>query len=63
MAGPLLYTPEGAADMLNIGRSKVFEMMKDGRLPSVQIGRSRRIPTAALEAFVARLADDAAVES
>jgi excisionase family DNA binding protein len=57
MTGPLLYTPEGAAEMLGIGRSKIFELLADGSLPSVRIGRSRRIPAAALEAYVAQLVD------
>ncbi len=52
----LLYKPEDAARVLGIGRSKVFELMTSGELASVQIGRSRRITRAALEAFVARIA-------
>lgn len=51
----LLYTPERAADVLDIGRSKVFELMASGDLVSVQIGRSRRIPRQSLELYVDRL--------
>jgi excisionase family DNA binding protein len=52
-----LLKPEEAATYLGIGRSKVFELLADGRLASVRIGRSRRITVAALDDFVARLAE------
>jgi excisionase family DNA binding protein len=51
----LLYRPEAAAELLGIGRSKLFEEMAAGRLHSVTIGRSRRIPRAELERYVAAL--------
>ncbi len=51
----VLLTPEEAAARLGIGRTKVFGLIANGRLRSVSIGRSRRVPTAALEAFVAQL--------
>jgi len=52
----LLYRPEEAAAALSLGRSKVFELMADGRLKSVQIGRARRITSAALQEYVTNLA-------
>lgn len=48
----LLYRPEYAAELLGIGRSKLFELMATGQLESVKIGRSRRIPRVSLEALV-----------
>ncbi len=51
----LLYRPEDAARVLGIGRSKAYELIATGDLASVQIGRLRRIPRAALEAYVERL--------
>lgn len=48
----LLLTPEDAADLLSIGRSKLYELLGDGRLPSVRIGASRRVPMSALVEFV-----------
>lgn len=56
----VLLRPEEAAEALSIGRSAVFEAMRRGDLESVRIGRSRRIPVTALEAFVRRLRDEAA---
>jgi excisionase family DNA binding protein len=55
-----LLTPEQAAHRLGIGRTKVYELMDAGELPSLWIGRSRRIPTAAIPAFIARKLEEAA---
>ena len=54
----LLLTPEEAATVLSLGRSKVYELIRDGRLTSVLIDTSRRIPTGALADFVAQLQED-----
>ena len=60
----LLLTPTEAAELLGVGRTTVYELLNAGRLESVRIGRSRRIPRAALVGYVARLrgeaSDDAA---
>jgi excisionase family DNA binding protein len=52
---PLLLTVERAAERLEIGRTKVFELMATGELESVLIGRLRRIPADALRSYVDRL--------
>ncbi|MEK6206944.1 MAG: helix-turn-helix domain-containing protein [Chloroflexota bacterium] len=52
---PLLLKPEEAADALGIGRTRVYQLMREGELRSLKIGKSRRIPVAALEAFVGQL--------
>ena len=49
---PLLYTPEEAAELLRLGRSRIYELLASGQLPSLTIGRSRRIPADALRAWV-----------
>ena len=51
----LLLTPEEAAEVLSIGRSKVYELIGHGRLASIRIDKSRRIPRHAVVEFVARL--------
>lgn len=51
----LLLSPSEAAAHLSIGRSKVFELMRLGQLRSVKTGGCRRIPRAALAAFVSSL--------
>ena len=50
-----LITPQEAALALGISRTKVYEEIGGGRLQSVRIGRSRRIPVEALDAYVAAL--------
>lgn len=54
----LLFTPEHAAHKLDVGRTTVYALMAAGQLQSVKIGRCRRIPAAALEAYVNRLVKD-----
>ncbi len=54
-AGRLLLTPEEAAEVLRVGRTTVYALMKGGDLRSVHIGRSCRIPQAELERYVRRL--------
>ena len=56
MPATMLLTVEETASELRIARRRVFEMIRDGRLPSVKIGRSRRVRSADLAACVAKLA-------
>jgi excisionase family DNA binding protein len=56
----LLVRPEDAAQVLGIGRTKVYELIRSGDLRSVRVGGLRRIPVTALDEFVARLEGDAA---
>jgi excisionase family DNA binding protein len=52
-----LLTVVEAARVLGISRSKLYELLADGELPSVRIGRTRRITVLALEEFVAAHTD------
>lgn len=52
----LLYTPEEAADLLGIGRSRLYDLIRTRDLDSVKIGRSRRISASALTDYVTSLA-------
>ena len=56
---PLLLTPEQAAELLAVGRTTIYDLMRVGALPSVKIGRSRRIPAGELEGYVAGLREAA----
>jgi len=51
----LLLKPAEAAHVLGIGRTKLFELLASGALESVQIGHSRRVPTDAVDSFLAQL--------
>lgn len=45
---PDLCTPEQARAFLQIGRTKIYELVKTGGLPSLRFGTTVRIPKRAL---------------
>ena len=49
---PLLLTPKEAARALGLSQSYIYELLGSEALPSITIGRTRRIPRRALEAFI-----------
>jgi excisionase family DNA binding protein len=49
----LLTIPEAAAS-LGVSRSLIYELVHIGTITTIKIGRSRRVPVAALENFIAR---------
>lgn len=51
---PILLRPKDAAVALGIGRSKLFELLAEGRLESIKLGSCRLIPRDSLDAFVLR---------
>lgn len=55
----LLYRPKEAARVLGIGRDKLYDLMRSGRLDSVKDGGARFITADALLAYVAMLKDEA----
>lgn len=59
MEGKLLFTVAEVAEVLSIGRSKVYEMVGQGVIPSVKIDGCRRIKAAALREYVAGLGEAA----
>ena len=59
MTNRLLLRPNEAAERLAVGRSKLYELIAAGEVPSVKIGRSLRVPAAALEQWVAERAASA----
>lgn len=54
----VLLTPQEAADVLGVGRTKLYELMGEGLIESVRIGGSRRVPVAAIDRFVEWLRGD-----
>lgn len=54
----LLLRPVEAAEIIGIGRSRVYELLASGELPSIRIGTSVRVPVDALKRWIdTRLAD------
>ncbi|HET6911614.1 MAG TPA: helix-turn-helix domain-containing protein [Mycobacteriales bacterium] len=50
-----LLRPEDVAHRLQIGRTKVYDLIRSGTLRSVKVGGCRRVTLAALAEFIARL--------
>ena len=57
----LLLRPHEAAELLGLGRSTVYELIASGAIPSITIGRSRRVPLEALRAWVRAQTDAGAL--
>ena len=51
---PLCITPIEAAQLLSIGRTKMYALLKSGEIPSVRVGRKILIPNSKLEAWLHR---------
>jgi excisionase family DNA binding protein len=61
---PLLLTVPQVQEALGLGRTKTLELIYRGEIPSVLIGRSRRVPRAALEKWIEQqLEEEAATRS
>jgi excisionase family DNA binding protein len=55
-----LITVQAAANLLSVSRWTVYRLIWDNAVKSVQIGRSRRIVKASLDAYVQELIEEAA---
>jgi excisionase family DNA binding protein len=53
----LLLRPVEAAEVIGVSRSKLYELLASGDLPSVRIGASVRVPVDALRAWIAEQLD------
>jgi excisionase family DNA binding protein len=49
---PLLVTVDEAAALLQVSRNQVYRLIHSGMLPSLTIGRWRRISVKALDIYV-----------
>ena len=50
--GVYAVSPGDAARYISVTRATIYNLLNSGRLPSTKIGRSRRIPVAALRALI-----------
>ncbi len=60
---PLMLTVDEAAQLLRIGRNGAYSAVADGALPSVRIGRTIRIPRAALTDLLGNQRDRADMQA
>ncbi|CAM5278177.1 hypothetical protein SALBM311S_06634 [Streptomyces alboniger] len=60
-AGTELLTVPQVMERLQLGRTAVYDLLRTRQLPSLTLGRARRIPTHALTDFIrTRLEQEAA---
>ena len=52
----LLLRPVEVAEAIGVGRSKVYELLASGALPSIRIGGRVRVPVAELREWIERQA-------
>jgi excisionase family DNA binding protein len=52
------YTVEQIAEILHVGRDKVYFLLRTGQLRSIKIGKLRRITSQHLAEFIASLEDE-----
>lgn len=50
---PLAVSPRKAATYLDVGHDAIYQLLRQGRLRSVKLGRRRLIPVSELERFLA----------
>lgn len=53
LVGEGLMTVEQACEWIGLSRAKLYQLMEQGRLPYVKVGKARRIPKQALVEFAA----------
>lgn len=53
MDGKLMLRPAEAAEAIGVSRSKAYELISSGVIPSVRLGSSVRVPVEALRAWIA----------
>ena len=52
MADRLLYRPEEVSEMLSLGKSKIYQLLRTGEIASISCGRARRVPREALDQWL-----------
>ena len=52
MENKMLLSPDETCEALGVKRSHLFKMLETGDIPSIKIGRLRRIPVEGLRTWV-----------
>ncbi len=58
MTNRLVYSPEEARRLLNLGRSTIYEALRAGTIPSIRVGRKYLIPVDMLHRFLGAAGPD-----
>lgn len=54
----MLLTISEAAVRMSVGRSTLYKLVMSGEIPSIKIGKARRIPLTALQDYVSKLVEE-----
>jgi excisionase family DNA binding protein len=57
------YTVEQVAEILHVGRDKVYYLLRTGQLRSIKIGKLRRITNTHIAEFISSLEESSQVKS
>ncbi len=57
-----LLTISEVANVLRVSKMTIYRLVHDGRLPSMRIGKSLRVPVSALDAYLGRAAEAGSVD-
>ena len=60
---PIAVSTKGACSAIGIGATKLYELINTGELDTFKIGKSTRITTASIEAYVERQLASSAKEA
>ena len=55
----ILYRPSEAAEAIGVSRSRVYELIASGEIPSLKVGHVRRVPVKALHEWIAQRTEGA----
>ena len=50
----MLYRPAEAAEAIGVSRSRVYELINSGEIPSIKVGGVKRVPVDRLREWVER---------
>lgn len=56
-----LLKVQEVADRLGIGRSKAYMLVASGEIPSIRLGRNRRVASDVLDTWIGRLLEESQV--
>lgn len=48
------YRPESAMQVLDVGRTTMYALIRSGEIESIKVGRSRIIPAESLREFIGK---------
>jgi excisionase family DNA binding protein len=63
MTERLMLRPTEAGDAIGVSRSKIYELIASGQIPSIRVDGAVRVPVKALEQWIAAKLSEATTEA